>query len=358
MNDKPTLTAQDSSPESREVGINPNFWYPVGWSETFRPSSVVPITIWERDIAVYRTESGTLRALEDACLHKGVALSLGTVENERIVCAYHGWEFDGEGRCVRIPYLPPERKCPKARIRAFPVRERYGIVWVFPGEPDLAADSALPEVPEYDDPDWLVVQIPAHFLAHFAICNENTMDVFHGHLHKGLQGWFDPVLTKLERDSGRALAEYEVKYKGRLAKLLGIAKSGNEVNRRTVSIEYAYPHYRNSMEGTSSLYLMRLPVSSRETRSYSLMFLKPSLPSWLWRPFRKTVARVLWRVLLKRFLDQDKEMIESEQETYCADPEAKRIEINPAIIALRRVIVEQHVLYVANDQASEQALVS
>ncbi len=349
MDSNPKLAVSETRNAIRHAGINPNHWYPVGWSEAFRPAKPVPVTVWNQTIAVFRASDGSLHALEDACLHKGVALHKGTVAGDRIVCAYHGWEFDGLGRCVRIPYLPEGRKCPSARVRAFPVREGHGIVWLFPGDPALADGADLPAVPEYGDPNWLMIRIPGHFRAHFSICNENTMDVFHGHLHKDLQGWFDPILTKLDREEGRVVAEYQVTYRSRLAKLLGLAKSSTETCQRTVSIDYTYPHYRNHMERISALYLMRLPVGPAETRSFSLMFLKPGLPGWLWRPLRRPLSVLLWRLLLKRFLDQDKGMMESEQATFADDPGAVRVEINPAIVALRRVTVAQDHCSVTTD---------
>lgn len=350
-NSKPALRVKEIQNTIRQVGINPNYWYPVSWSHVFRKTKVIPVTIWNQKIVVYRTKAGDFHALEDACLHKGVELHKGEVENDRIVCPYHGWEFDSDGRCQRIPYLPKGKKCPSARIQAFPVKERYQIVWVFPGDPNLADQVPLPEVPEFGQPEWFMVKIPGHFKAHFSTCNENTMDVFHGHLHKGLQGWFDPELLELDRSDSRVNAEYRVSYKGRLAKFLGLSKSAEETNHRTVSIEYDYPHYQNRMGELSSLYLMRLPVSLNETRSFSLMFLKPSIPSKFWQPYQETLAALLWRLVLKRFLDQDKEMIESEQQTYNSEPEARRVEINPAILALRRVIVEQYEHYCSTTEA-------
>ena len=332
------LGAQEGPTNVREAGIDPNHWYPVAWARDVKRGKVIPATVWEEEIALYRSESGTLKAVQDACLHKGVALHLGAVAGERLVCAYHGWEFEGDGKCARIPYLPEGKRCPSVRIRSFPVKERYGIVWVFPGNAGLAEQTPLPAVPEFDDPSWMVIEIPAHFYAHFSICNENTMDVFHGHLHKGLQGWYDPELTALDRDETKVSAAYSVAYKSRLAKLLGVAPSGTEECRRTVYIDYTYPHFRNSLDDISALYLMRLPVGPQETRSFSLMFIKLGLPAWLWQPIKRPVSKILWHTLLKRFLDQDKEMVESEQAAYSDDPGARRVEINPAIVALQRLI--------------------
>lgn len=337
-----TLTSQTVQNAVREVGINPNYWYPVAWANQLKPGKVMAAVVWQQAIAVYRDADGNLHALEDACPHKGVALHKGEVQGTNLLCPYHGWEFNGDGECVGIPYLPEGQKLPCARSRSYPVREKYSIIWVFPGESRLAETCQFPDIPEADNPDWLMVPIPATFQAHFSICNENTMDVFHGFLHKNLQGWFDPVLTSLQQAEAEVRAEYQVSYRGRLTKFLGLSEQGNQVTTRTVSIRYRYPHYHSSLEGVSSLYLMRLPVGPTLTRSFSLFFLKIRLPQWLQRTLRPVLAPFIWHFLFKKFLDQDVEMIESEQRTYLANPQRRYVEINPAIIALQRTIVRQY----------------
>jgi phenylpropionate dioxygenase-like ring-hydroxylating dioxygenase large terminal subunit len=258
------------------------------------------------------------------------------------LCRYHGWEFNGDGECVNIPYLPKEQKLPCAKARSYPVLEKYSIIWVFPGDPCLADSCQPPFISEFDDPNWLMVPIPTTFKAHFSICNENTMDAFHGFLHKNLQGWFDPVLIELRQIEAEVRAEYKVSYQGKLAKFLGLSQSDDQVTTRTVSIRYHYPHYHSSLEGVSSLYLMRLPVAPTLTRSFSLLFLKIRIPQWLQKNLRPVLAPLIGRFLLKKFIDQDIEMVESEQQTYLANRQRRYIEINPAIIALQRVIVQQY----------------
>ena len=174
-----TLTEQRFQNRIREVGINPNYWYPVSWANRLKPGKIIPVMVWHQAIAVYRDTSGELHALEDACPHKGVALHKGEIQGCHLLCPYHGWEFNGSGDCVKIPYFPPDQKLPPAKARSYPVREKYDLIWIFPGDPNLADGTQLPDIPEYDDPDWLAVPIPAHFQAHFSTCNENTMDVFH-----------------------------------------------------------------------------------------------------------------------------------------------------------------------------------
>jgi phenylpropionate dioxygenase-like ring-hydroxylating dioxygenase large terminal subunit len=331
----------------REVGINPNHWYPVGWSADLKSGDLKPVVVWQRAIALYRDAEGTVHALEDRCPHRGIELHRGKIQGTGLACAYHGWVFDGEsGHCTSIPYLPPEQKLPCARVHSYPVQEKYGLVWVFPGSPDLAANHPLPDVPEYGNDEWLMVPITAHFKAHFSICNENAMDVFHGFLHQDLQGWFDPTLLDLKATDEYIYAKYNVSYKGRLAKFLGLSESATEVTTLPISINFTYPHYASRLEGVSSVYLMRLPVDRDESRSFAMFFFKVRLPQWFIRPLRPIVQQAIQKFMLRPFLNQDIEMMESEQLKYRAEPNRRFIEINPAIIALQRLIVRQYEQYV------------
>ena len=337
-----SLTSQTVQNGVREVGINPNHWYPVGWASQFKPGEVLPVVVWQQAIAVYRDFQDQIHALEDACPHKGIALHKGKVQGCHLACAYHGWEFDGNGQCVSIPYLPEDQKLPRAQARSYPVQEKYGLIWIFPGEPALAVASQPPLISEFEQPDWLMVPVTAHFQAHFSICNENTMDVFHGFLHQKLQGWFDPVLINLQETEAAVCAEYNVSYKGRMAQFLGLSDRADQVTTLPISIQYRYPHYASSLQGVSSLYLMRLPVGPTESRSFALFFFKINLPQSLLRPLKPLLSTLIQRFVLRKFLAQDIEMIESEQQTYLANPQRRYVEINPAIIAIQRLVVRQY----------------
>ena len=337
-----TLTSQTVQNAVREAGINPNYWYPVGWASQLKPREIMPVAIWQQAIAVYRDAHAQLHALEDACPHKGVALHKGKVQGCHLTCAYHGWEFNGSGECVHIPYLPQEQKLPRAQARSYPIQEKYNLIWIFPGDPTLAASCQPPEIPEFGNPEYLMVKVNGRMQAHFSICNENTMDVFHGYLHQNLQGWFNPVLKSLRETEGSVCAEYDVSYKGRLAKFLGLSDNALEVMTRRISINYNYPHYQSSLEGVSSLYLMRLPIGPTASRSFAFFFLKVRLPQWLRKRLEPLLQPIFERFVFMRFLVQDIEMMESEQQTYLQNPQRRYVEINPAIIAVERLIVRQY----------------
>ena len=91
-------------------------------------------------------------AFRDLCIHRGTALSLGWIQDENLVCPYHGWTYAPDGTCVRIPSLPAGHAIPaKARATAvFKAHERYGLVWVCLADPR----APIPEIAELEDPNY------------------------------------------------------------------------------------------------------------------------------------------------------------------------------------------------------------
>ncbi len=345
-----TLKSQIVRNQVREVGINANHWYAIAWATDLKPKKVLTATIWQSTVALFRDRQNQVQAVENVCPHKGVSLDQGNVQGDTIACPYHGWEFNGQGECLRIPYFPPEQKLPCVQMRSYPVQEKYGLIWVFPGDPALA-ETQLLEIPEYDDPNYLLIPIGADFKAHFSICNENTMDVFHGHLHKNLQGWFNPVLLKLRETETSIEAKYQLSYRGIVSRLLGLSQSADQVTTKVISVDYRYPNYVSHLPGISSLYLMRLPVSPQQSRSFSLLFLNLGLPPGLLKILRPVLQPLILNLLVLRFLRQDIEMIESEQENYLKNPQRRYVEVNPAIAAVQRLIVRQYEQFVRSTPA-------
>ena len=103
-----------------------NAWYAACWAHELTPEPR-PEMILGEELVVFRTESGVAAAVEDCCPHRFAPLSLGMVEGEHIVCGYHGMRFDCDGICVAIP---GQKNVPdRARVRAFPVVEKYTLVY-------------------------------------------------------------------------------------------------------------------------------------------------------------------------------------------------------------------------------------
>jgi phenylpropionate dioxygenase-like ring-hydroxylating dioxygenase large terminal subunit len=122
-------------------------WHPVAASASLAAGASLAAKLLGREIVVWRTADGATHAADDRCPHRGTRLSIGCVQGQELVCAYHGWRFEGDGRCIRIPAHPELSPPEAARLALYSVTERYGLVWVCAGEPRVD----VPAFPEYAD---------------------------------------------------------------------------------------------------------------------------------------------------------------------------------------------------------------
>lgn len=164
-----------------------NGWYVAALSRDVGrdPKSV---RICGEPVLLYRTEAGQAVALLDRCPHRLVPLSMGHVNGDAIQCAYHGITFDGTGRCVHIPgdARTGERLPRQFDVRAFPVREHGGLVWLWPGTPEQAEGTPLPPFTEYlDQPGWDTLHGHIHTQADVSLIIDNLLDLSH-------EAWLHP----------------------------------------------------------------------------------------------------------------------------------------------------------------------
>jgi len=159
-------------------GFIRNTWYVCARSEDIGPS-LTPRTVLGDRIVLFRRSDGTVAALEDACPHRKLPLSKGSLQGDRVVCGYHGLTFDGTGTCVAAP--TQEDAVPRrARVASHPVQERYGFVWIWMGDPALAAATPLIDIPEYDNPAWGRTACGALDIAcHYLWITDNLLDPSH-----------------------------------------------------------------------------------------------------------------------------------------------------------------------------------
>jgi vanillate O-demethylase monooxygenase subunit len=154
-------------------------------------------------IVFYRAAGGRVAALEDFCPHRGAALSLGQVTEGRLVCGYHGLEMGPDGKTIAMP-------CQRVRgfpaIRAYPVVERHGFVWVWPGDAALADEAAIPPLHWADNPEWAYGGGYYHIAADYRLMIDNLMDLTHEtwvHSNSIGQKEIDetPTVTRTEGDT-------------------------------------------------------------------------------------------------------------------------------------------------------------
>ena len=126
-------------------------WYVAGWSKQIG-QHLTPVRMLGDDIVLYRTSTGEIGALEDACPHRKLPLSKGSLRNDTVVCGYHGLSFNHHGACVAAP--TQERIPTGAAVRRYPAIERYGFVWLWMGAADQADGSKLIQIENYGAPGW------------------------------------------------------------------------------------------------------------------------------------------------------------------------------------------------------------
>ncbi len=131
------------------------FWHPVAFSQEVTDVQPYGTTLLDERLVLWRSQSGLITVAQDLCLHRGVPLSLGWVDRDRLVCKYHGICYDNSGQCVSIPAQPDATIPDRLKLKLYRVREAYGLVWV--KLLDSSYDDAFPEFPEWDDPSYINV---------------------------------------------------------------------------------------------------------------------------------------------------------------------------------------------------------
>ena len=155
-----------------------NTWYAAAWDHEVGETPLARMFLNE-PVVLFRREDGTAVALEDRCCHRSAPLSMGKVVGENIRCGYHGLEFDAAGACVRIPgqsAIPPG-----ARVKSYPVVEKYRWIWIWMGDPALADPALLPDWWWMDHPDWRTVKgdPPFHLQCDYRLVTDNLLDLSH-----------------------------------------------------------------------------------------------------------------------------------------------------------------------------------
>jgi phenylpropionate dioxygenase-like ring-hydroxylating dioxygenase large terminal subunit len=154
-----------------------NTWYVVAWSNEITAYGLLPRTIAKVPLVFWRDKQGKVVALEDRCCHRAAPLSRGRLEDDRLRCMYHGLLFDTSGRCVEIP--SQESIPPAAKVRAYPVVERFKWVWAWMGEPEKADAALIPDTHYLDDAGWRGTPGYMHYAANYLLITDNLLDFSH-----------------------------------------------------------------------------------------------------------------------------------------------------------------------------------
>jgi phenylpropionate dioxygenase-like ring-hydroxylating dioxygenase large terminal subunit len=280
------------------------FWYPAVPSAKSRPGSMQALQMVGFPIVLCRDREGRLSAMRDLCPHRGMPLSFGRFDGERIECSYHGWQFDMQGRCRRIPALPDgtSLQTDKVGIATYPVEETDGMIWLYLPD-DRGTSVPLPPVPR--------LPLPSEPQQSFHISLTYTCT-----LDDGVIGLIDPVHGPYVHSWWRSDARMHEKVKTfepipngfRMVAHQPAKNSGpfHWLQRMyggplTTSIDFLLPNQRVELMRCGKFWvanrLTATPISEMECRiDFSALWHGLS-----WVPF----GNFVFRTLTKMFLGQD-----------------------------------------------------
>jgi vanillate O-demethylase monooxygenase subunit len=154
-----------------------NAWYVAACDHDIR-RNLTAVKILDEDIVLYRKLDGAPVALENACPHRKLPLSMGRLKADDVECGYHGLTFDCAGACVRAPGM--DRIPPAARVRSYPVSSRYGLLWIWMGDADKADETKIFRIEHWGDPAWGLSQGDSMMLdCHYLHMTDNLLDPTH-----------------------------------------------------------------------------------------------------------------------------------------------------------------------------------
>ncbi len=155
-----------------------NAWHMVGWTSELNEKGFLHRTIANEPILIYRLQDGTPAAIADRCAHRFVPLHLGEQVGDLIQCGYHGLCFDKVGHCVKNPV--DGAPIPKAaKVKSYPVVERFGGFWTWLGDPEAADEGLLPDYGFLTDPTRATVQGYMLTKANYQLAIDNLTDLTH-----------------------------------------------------------------------------------------------------------------------------------------------------------------------------------
>ena len=188
------------------------FWHPVCTLGELASATngVLGVCLLGRRLVVADLGHGRYACLVDRCLHRSTRLSIGRVDDGAIRCAYHGWRWGADGRCVEIPAAPELPIPARARQEAFEIEERYGLLWV---RLDGRVRTRIPACPAWDDPTMKVVVGDPYTWPTSALRRvENFVDLAHfAWVHDRSLGRRDhpvPPVPVIERVEGELRFQY------------------------------------------------------------------------------------------------------------------------------------------------------
>ncbi|PWA37165.1 chlorophyllide a oxygenase protein [Artemisia annua] len=278
-----------------------NFWYPVAFSRDLKEDTLTPIDCFEEPWVLFRGKDGKPGCIRNTCAHRACPLDLGTVNEGRVQCPYHGWEYSTDGKCEKMP----STKFVNVKIKSLPCYEQEGMIWIWPGnEPPAATIPSLLPPQGFQIHAELVMELPVEH----GLLLDNLLDLAHApftHTSTFAKGWSVPSLVKfLTPTSGLEgywdpyPIDMEFRPPCMVLSTIGISKPGK-------------------LEGQSAkqcaTHLHQLHVCLPSSRNKTRLLYRMSLdfaPILQYIPF----MHILWRHFAEKVLNEDLRLVLGQQD--------------------------------------------
>ncbi|XP_059630744.1 chlorophyllide a oxygenase, chloroplastic [Cornus florida] len=278
-----------------------NFWYPVAFSNDLKDDTMVPIDCFEEPWVIFRGKDGEPGCVQNTCAHRACPLHLGSVNEGRITCPYHGWEYSTDGKCKKMP----STKLLNVKIKALPCFEQEGMIWVWPG-----SDPPTSTIPSLEPPAGFKVhaEIVMELPVEHGLLLDNLLDLAHApftHTSTFAKGWSVPSFVKfLTPTSGLQgywdpyPIDMEFRPPCMVLSTIGISKPGKLEGQSTEQC---------------STHLHQLHVCLPSSRHKTRLLYRMSLD---FAPMLKHVPfmQYLWRYFAEQVLNEDLRLVVGQQD--------------------------------------------
>jgi hypothetical protein len=342
--------------------MSPNHWYPGAFSHELETKKPLDIRFWGDDIALYRSDDGTAYALENRCPHRQIKLSHGSVEGCKLVCLYHGWTFDPEGKLVDFKHDRFGKKLPVISVRSYPVRERYGIVWFFPGDPELAKVTPLVEIPFADGPGaWASLSFAYTWKAHHSMVIDNLCNLTHLWVHGSWVPYGDTTLADSSAVGDRLTLSWEHDLRRDVFHPFTspFFRRTPDSNSSDTFMVYDYPYQSALSNGRVRSTNFMLPIDEGTTKVFSYQLWRalplPGLGHLAWPRAISQLGMPLIRPLTLEIFRQDGFTVEEEQVSWRRYSDKPIPEPNPMVKRFNELTVRKWDEYVGYRDTGEMS---
>lgn len=217
-------------------------WYPMAFARDVKKKKPLARRLHGNPVVLWRSDDGAIRAMEDRCCHRRAPLSAGKVVDGTLKCAYHGWCYDGDGKCVSIPSQAGRPVPERFGVTTYPVVVRYGYAWMWWGDPANADPSLIPDVPFFHPDREPRQRVRVYYPAAHELVIENLLDLTHLDF---VHGWVagDPLGGE---------EEVEVDYTDEVVTM--VRKSMNRKPPKAQAPMFGFPRRQNFIQ-TTRLYV-------------------------------------------------------------------------------------------------------